>query len=120
MKVWAETLVLIQSDDSPLVVFGTHASLFMLTQVSIARGIAKKLLGRAFYIKSSSLSGGPVQIPKGMTVASTVNVAELVLDTNVLPNESVNKMQDTKNATKLYRRYESSDEQMARHFEVEG
>lgn len=76
-------------------------------------------MGRAFYVMLSNLSDEPLQIPKEMTVASTVNVAELVLNTNVLPNDSVNKMQDTIISIKLYRKYESSDERVARRLEVE-
>ena len=118
LKARTETPVMVRSNDSGLVVLGPHDHLLDLPHVHMARGIADVTTGRPFYVLVGNTSDKSVHLPKGMIIASTVDVPDVIMDASSLSNDRTKGNDETINAIPLYRRDENRDERMARHFEV--
>lgn len=67
----------------------------------MARSIAEIPLGQSFYVLFSNLFNRFMHIPKRMTIESTDDVPELIMDGSEFSNDSASKTKDTGKAIPL-------------------
>lgn len=101
MKGRTETPVLVRLDDIRLPLLEPYRRLLKLPQIHFASGITKVALRRFFYVMSSTWSDKSVQVPRRITIASTVDVPDLVTTAAGLSDEWVKKKTDSANDISL-------------------
>lgn len=105
-------------DNSRIVVFGQHDSLFNNRADHKGGGVSEVTSRRSFYTILRNPFQRIVDIPKGTVITSTVNVRDLITDVSGCLDDAVNNTSSTVNAIPLQLKNEKHNTGMTRPFEA--